>query len=159
MTSRFTIRDYVVVFAGTNNTLSGISIKDEILLNLANNLSHTNLIILSIAYRNHTTVCNRLVYETYYKLYNFAQTIRENQSALFMDINYISGSEKRIAIHLGKADKQKILKNISLVIEEASRKHTRYVNYDHLTYINCTTDKVSQTITNFCTHRQCERMH
>lgn len=143
-TKDFNEKDYVVVFAGSNNALNNNTININTLRNALNNLKGTNVVLISIPYwcNGNKTINNNI----YYLNCEIFKEIKSNYSDIrFIDSNCIlkTNCYTQYGLHLNKRGKYKLLRYIFDCIKKDSNV-INSINYNNLKVISISEELVEK---------------
>lgn len=109
----FGFQDYVIIEAGSNDILKGVTFRTEIVSELISKLAHTNVLFLSVPFAGGRLVLNNLIADYNYNLYKVLLSYG-CANVGFIDLNRILGSGFRNidGFHMSKRGKKKIFNYI-----------------------------------------------
>lgn len=150
LTKSFTMSDYVLLCAGTNNALRSLAIEKNQICKLFNSLSHTNFVVFSVPYCFNKMTYNELVYKFNCDLYGIVSL---SNNFIFIDVNQLHINN--FGIHLSKTNKSKIIRhvlekyiaNTDYIYEPPYTDKSCYVNFENIIQIK--TDSQSHNVLNF----------
>lgn len=111
LTSNFTLNDYLVIMAGTNDLLSNTPINWSLLYNTLNNTQNTNTILIGTLFQDHKPFYNDNVFKLNTLMNDVSQMYTNStfvEPNVLISRNDITG----YGLHLKKSGKFKIFKQV-----------------------------------------------
>lgn len=149
LTASYSSSDFVLLCAGCNDILRGLSIKEQYLHDIFRTLSKTNLILLTVPYWSDKAIYNNYVYEYNSKLCSLVESVALLQSIAVVDVNRLiaGGDMTRHGLHMRKLAKYKVMDHMFTTIQDLSCSYAvevsntiPYVNFSNLVRVDCGND-------------------
>lgn len=143
----FGFEDYVIVEAGSNDILKGITFRTEIVSELLTKLAHTNVLFLSVPFASGRLVLNNLIADYNYNLYKILLSYGCINVG-FIDVNKVLGNGFRNidGFHMSKRGKRKMFDYIVRCLDLSSTCDESvkcFINTENLIQVNVIDDCAS----------------
>ena len=114
LTRDFTLNDYVIILAGTNDTVKRKKFKDIVVIDVLDRMMHTNVIFCNVPYQNFESGLNDTIYNFNLSLYNCCNRRSSVSNCIFyFDVNCLLNNRFRTqSFHLSGHEKNKIIRHI-----------------------------------------------